>query len=266
MEQSRPLWLRCIDWVTTIPMVVAFGTTLVLGDICARIARLFSLRAMEIAVGAAQRVLIWTFRISGVRLTVERDPAVLAGRGYIFLSNHQSLFDVPIFGGLLFSNYPKYVAKIELAKWIPLISFNLKRGGNVIIDRGNRIDSVRAIAAFAATCQQRDVSAVIFPEGTRSRDGALKDFRKAGTAVLLDAAPTLPVVPTTIDGSWRLLINKMFPIPFGTKVRVRFGVPIERRADDAGTMLDVARSEIARTLDEWRADPLRPNPGGEGPP
>jgi 1-acyl-sn-glycerol-3-phosphate acyltransferase len=255
MEQSRPLWLRCIDWVTTIPMVIAFGTTLVLGDICARIARLFSLRAMEIAVGAAQRVLIWTFRISGVRLTVERDPAVHAKRGYIFLSNHQSLFDVPIFGGLLFSNYPKYVAKVELANWIPLISFNLKRGGNVIIDRGNRVDSVHAIAAFAATCQQRDVSAVMFPEGTRSRDGTLQDFRKAGTAVLLDAAPDLLVVPTTIDGSWRLLINKMFPIPFGTKVRVRFGVPIERQPDDTGTIMEEARFEISRTLDEWRADP-----------
>ena len=139
MGQPRPLWLRIIDWATTIPMVIAFGATLVVGDIAARIARLFGLRPMEIAVGAAQRVLVWTFLFSGVRLTVERDPGVLTKRGYIFLSNHQSLFDVPIFGGLLFSNYPKYVAKQELGKWIPLISFNLKRGGNVIIDRGNRI-------------------------------------------------------------------------------------------------------------------------------
>ena len=99
MAAPRPLWLKAVDWITTIPMLIAFGTTLVLGDIAARIARLFGMRPMEVAIGAAQRVLIWTFRISGVRLTIDRHPGVLPGKGYIFLSNHQSLFDVPIFGG-----------------------------------------------------------------------------------------------------------------------------------------------------------------------
>lgn len=256
MERQRHIWLRIVDWITTIPTLLAFVLTLALGDIAARIARLFGLRAMEVAVGIAQRALIWTFRISGVRLTVERPPSVLARRGYIFLSNHQSLFDVPIFGGLLFSNYPKYVAKKELGKWIPLISFNLRQGGNVIIDRGNKIEAVRAISDFARTCQERDVSAVIFPEGTRSRDGNIQEFRKAGTVVLLDAAPKMAVVPTAIDGSWKLLTNKMFPIPFGTKVRIRFGEPIEREAaDDAGAIIEASREQISRTLDEWRAEP-----------
>lgn len=255
MDTPRPWWLKIVDWVTTIPMVIAFGTTLVLGDVAARVARLFGLRPMEIAVGAAQRALIWTFRISGVRLTIERHPAVVAGKGFVFLSNHQSLFDVPIFGGILFSNYPKYVAKKELANWIPLISFNLKHGGNVLIDRGNRVGAVRAIAEFGATCQERDVSAVIFPEGTRSRDGNLQEFRKAGTAVLLEAASKLPVVPTAIDGSWKLLSNKMFPVPFGTSVRIRFHEPIQRAEGDSGTLIDTSLATIAATIEDWRANP-----------
>ena len=252
MDRPRPLWLKAIDWITTIPMVIAFGTTLVLGDVAARIARLFGFRPMEIAIGAAQRVLIWTFRISGVRLTIDRHPEVLPGKGYVFLSNHQSLFDVPIFGGILFSNYPKYVAKKELANWVPLISFNLKHGGNVLIDRGNRLEAVKAISDFGAICEERDVSAVIFPEGTRSRDGSLKEFRRAGAAVLLDAAPTMTVVPTAIDGSWRLLMNKMFPVPFGTRVRIKFHKPIERELGDAKALIDTCQAIIAGTIDEWR--------------
>lgn len=252
METGRPLWLKAIDWLTTIPMLIAFGLALLLGDVSARIARLFGIRPMEIAIGAAQRVLIWTFRISGVRLSVDRHPTVTARKGYIFISNHQSLFDVPIFGGILFSNYPKYVAKKELANWIPLISFNLKHGGNVLIDRKNRAESIRAIREFAATCQQRDVSAVIFPEGTRSRNGELREFKTAGSSVLLEAAPDLPIVPTTIDGSWRLLINRMFPIPFGTRVRISFGEPIERTGQSPEDLVAAAEQRIARQLDRWR--------------
>ena len=252
MATPRPLWLKAVDWITTVPMLIAFGTTLVLGDIAARIARLFGMRPMEIAMGAAQRVLIWTFRISGVRLTVTRHPAVLPRQGYVFISNHQSLFDVPIFGGILFSNYPKYVAKKELANWIPLISFNLKHGGNVLIDRGNRIESVRSIKDFGTTCMDRNVSAVIFPEGTRSRNGELRDFRTAGSAMLLNAAPSLTVVPTAIDGSWNLLVNKMFPIPFGTRVNIEFHEPIEREDQDAEALIEQSRTIIAETIDGWR--------------
>ncbi len=260
MSSSRPAWLTAVDWVTTVPMLIAFGITLVLGDLGARLARLFGLRAMEVAVGVAQRALIWCFRISGVRLTVERHPDVVPGRGYVFISNHQSLFDVPIFGGILFTNYPKYVAKKELGKWIPLISFNLKHGGNVLIDRDNRVEAVRAIRDFGATCERRNVSAVIFPEGTRSRDGRLREFRTAGAVMLLDAAPSLPVVPATIDGSWKLLINKMFPIPFGTRVRIRFGEPIPREGTKAADLVEVARERISATLDEWRPDDQKSSP------
>lgn len=253
MPTPRPIWLRAVDWLTTIPMLIAFGLALLLGDLSARIARLFGVRTMEIAIGAAQRVLIWTFRISGVRLTVERHPAVAPRRGYIFISNHQSLFDVPIFGGILFSNYPKYVAKKELANWIPLISFNLKHGGNVLIDRDNRVQAMRAIQGFAATCEERNVSAVIFPEGTRSRDGRMREFRTGGSAVMLEAAPTLPVVPTAIDGSWKLLENKMFPIPFGTRVRIRFHEPVDRADQSAADLINAARIRIEETLTEWRS-------------
>ncbi len=246
--------LRTIrDWVTTIPTLVAFGLTFLFGDLAIRIARLFGLHAMEVTAGAVQRVLLWCFRLSGARITVERHPAVEERSAYIFLSNHQSLLDVPIFGGILFSNYPKYIAKIELAKRIPLVSYNLRRGGNAIIDRGGGTQAIRIIRDFGRTCQQRGVSPVIFPEGSRSRDGRLKEFKPGGTAALLRAAPELPVVPTAIDGSWELLKHKLFPIPYGTRINVRFDAPILRKSgENAAEILDETRERISATLDSWR--------------
>lgn len=244
------------DWVTTIPTLIAFGLTFLIGDVAIRFARLFGLHPMEVTAGAVQRVLLWCFHLSGARITIKRDPAVEKRRAYIFLSNHQSLLDIPIFGGILFSNYPKYIAKAELAKWIPLVSYNLKRGGNAIIDRASGSQAIRVIRDFGRDCQQRGVSPVIFPEGSRSRDGTLGEFKPGGTAALLRSAPEMPVVPTVIDGSWEILKNRLMPIPFGTRINVQFCAPILRKTgENAADVLEETRERIASTLESWRGAP-----------
>ena len=61
------------------------------------------------------------------------------------------------------------------------------------------------------------------------------------------------MVPTTIDGAWKLLKNKLFPIPFGTKVRVRFSEPLQRKTgEDPAELIARARAVIEDTLSEWR--------------
>ncbi len=246
---------RIVDWIFTIPFLLAFGLTLAIFEPIARLARLFGLRPMEVTMGVLQRTLIGVFRICGTRLTVERSPLVKPRTGYVVISNHQSMFDVPILGGLLFSNYPKYVSKRELGRWLPSISFNLQHGGNALIDRDDPRQALRAIRELGEAAQRRNVAVVIYPEGTRSRDGKLKTFKRGGTIELLKAAPALEVVPTTIDGSWKLLRHKMFPIPFGTRVRVRFGDPIPRSAgEDPVALVDRARADIEATLEAWRAE------------
>ena len=171
------------------------------------------------------------------------------------------MFDIPMLGALLFSNYPKYVSKRELAHWIPSISYNLRRGGNALIDRGDRSSAERAIRELGARSQERGVSVVIYPEGTRARAGELANFRPAGTLALLEAAPDLDVVPVTIDGSWHLLRDNLWPVPFGTRIRIRFADPIRRSEGASGVqILERTRSEIDRTLRHWRED--QPAPPG----
>lgn len=244
---------KVIDWIFTVPFLVGFGLTLVVFEPIARIARMFGLRPMEVTMGVMQKTLLGVFRIGGTRLVVEQSPQILPHTGYILVSNHQSLFDIPIFGGLLFSNYPKYISKRELGRWLPSVSFNLTHGGNAIIDRGDPVQARAAIREMGEAAERRNVAVVIFPEGTRSRDGRLKSFRSGGLGELLTAAPSLPIVPTAIDGAWELLKYKLFPVPFGTRVRVRFSDPMLRTADqDPAELLAEVRAVIEATLEEWR--------------
>ena len=244
---------RILDWVFSLPFLLAFGAILLLFDPLQRIARLFGPRPHEIVVGWLNLSLVAACRVCGTRIEVERAPGVRPNTPYLLIANHQSMFDIPIVGSLLLSNYPKYISKRELASWIPSISYNLRRGGNALIDRADRGQAVDAIRELGESAQRRGVSVVIYPEGTRSRAGELKAFKPAGAITLLKAAPALEVVPVTIDESWRLLCHNLLPVPFGTHIRVRFADPIPRTdGNDPAQILDLARTEIEETLLRWR--------------
>ena len=240
------------DWSFTIPVLIAFGLTLGIYDLIGRVALRFGPRAFERSMASLQKTLVGTFRICGMKVAIEQSALIEPNCGYAIISNHQSMFDIVIIGGTLYTNYPKYVSKKELGKWIPSISLNLTRGGNALIDRNDRSQSLRAIREMAATAQERDVSVMIFPEGSRSRDGELREFKRGGMSMMLKEADQLPVIPVVIDGSWRLLVNNLFPVPYGTKVRVRFGDPIARSEGDADEVAQEAEAWIRKTLSEWR--------------
>ena len=237
------------DWFFSILTVIVFGLTLIVFDVMGRVALLFGLRQFEWVMAWLQKSLLAIFRISGVRFEIEGLDGFKRSGGYLFVSNHQSMYDIPIFGGILIRNFPKYVAKKSLASGIPAISLNLSRGGNALIDRGDRDQAMKAISQMASECQARRVSAVIFPEGTRSRDGSLGEYKVGGVAALMSGAPNLPIIPTVIDGSWKVFANNMLPIPYGTSVRVRFGMPIERTPDEDA-------SEITQRCAQWADEVL----------
>ena len=128
---------RVLSWVGTAVFLPTFVAILLVFDVAQRIARLFGQRPQEYVAGALQVALVAAFRLCGTRLAIERAPGVRRRTSYVIVSNHQSMFDIPILGSLLFSTFPKYISKRSLGRWIPSVSYNLRRGGHVLIDRGD---------------------------------------------------------------------------------------------------------------------------------
>lgn len=242
-----------LSWATTLVFLPVFGLILLVFDPAQRVARLFGQRPQEHVAGALQWSLVQAWRICGTRLVVERSPKMRPWHQYIIVSNHQSMFDIALIGAVFYSNFPKYVSKRSLGKWIPSISYNLRQGGHVLIDRGDPETALAAIRELGRRVARGHGSAMIFPEGTRARHGELKPFKPGGTMALLEEAPHVPVVPLAIDGSWKVLLHNYFPVPFGTTVRVHIGDPIPRHPGEDGVeILARVRSEIDATLHRWR--------------
>jgi 1-acyl-sn-glycerol-3-phosphate acyltransferase len=244
---------RVLDWPTTLVLAVVFGLVLVVFEPLQWIAKAFGKRPHDWTVACLGTTLVTVFRLTGLRITVDRSPRVLPRTPYLIVSNHQSMFDIALLLHLFFTNFPKFVSKRELARLIPSVSYNLKHGGNCLIDRDDAEQATGAIAELGRRVERRGVSAVIFPEGTRARRGELKAFKPRGTVALLAAAPATAIVPVTIDDSWQLMQRNFWPIPFGVRVRVRIDDPIPRRGDeDLPALVQEIRGRIAANLDRLR--------------
>jgi 1-acyl-sn-glycerol-3-phosphate acyltransferase len=251
---ARP---RAADWLATLVFAPLFLLILLVFEPVQRVARLFGRRPHDYAAGALQWSILLALRVCGTRLTVERPASVKPHTAYIIVGNHQSMFDIVALGALLFTNFPKYVSKRELARGIPSVSYNIRAGGSAIIDRRDREQALPEIRRLGRTVHERGVSAVIFPEGTRAKDGVMKAFRPGGTLALLEAAPDAPLLPVAIDGSWRLMMFGLRPMPFGVRLRIRMGDPLPRDRD-APELLDDAERWIAGTVASWRVPASSP--------
>ena len=134
------------------------------------------------------------------------------GRPMIFVANHQSLFDIPVLIWHLRKYHAKFISKIELAKGIPSVSYNLRHGGAANIDRKDPRQSIMEIAKLGTRMKENKWSAVIFPEGTRSKDGTVKSFQAAGVAALLKKCPEALIVPIAIKNSWKTVRYGQYPL------------------------------------------------------
>ncbi len=123
--------------------------------------------------------------------------------------------------------HPKFISKVELGKGWPSVSFNLRNGGSVLIDRQNPRQSIPALTEFSKYIAEHKRAAVIFPEGTRSKTGELKPFSTTGLKILFKNIPEAWVVPVTINNSWKLLKYGSFPVNAGINLSLTVQEPIE---------------------------------------
>ena len=147
----------------------------------------------------------------GTTYTFENRDLIPTNVPLIFVSNHQSMFDIPGIVWYLRKYTPLFISKKELAKGIPSISYNLRVGKAALIDRKDHKQSIAEIIRFANYIKENNFSGVIFPEGTRSRTGELKPFAVGGIATLLKKCPDALVVPVAIQNSCKFLPKGFFP-------------------------------------------------------
>lgn len=145
----------------------------------------------------------------------------------IIVSNHQSMNDISPISWFLRKHHPKFVSKMELGKGIPSVSYNLRHGGSVLIDRNDSRQALAALKEFGQYIEKNNYSAVIFPEGTRSKDGVPKRFSENGLKMLTKFAPSAYVIPMTINNCWKLNRYGMFPLDIGVNITFELHEPIK---------------------------------------
>ncbi|MGB7842363.1 MAG: lysophospholipid acyltransferase family protein [Salinimicrobium sp.] len=191
--------------------------------------------------------LLRCLNILGTRFIVENNYDLPTDRPCIFVANHQGMFDIPPISWYLRNQHPKFVSKKELGKGIPSISFNLRHGGSVLIDRKNGREALQKMSKFADYLNENNHSAVIFPEGTRSRTGVPKRFAVQGLQMLFRKMPEATIVPITINNSWKLFRYGNFPMGLGVHFKLKVHQPVEVSSDDPESL--VARIERTITSD-----------------
>jgi 1-acyl-sn-glycerol-3-phosphate acyltransferase len=122
--------------------------------------------------------------------------------------------------------HAKFVSKAELGKGIPSVSYNLRHGGSVLIDRKDPKQAIPTIKGLGEYIEKHTRSAVIFPEGTRSKDGKPKEFAQTGLKILCKNAPSAFVVPITINNSWKMVKFGFFPLGLGNHLTFTVHKPI----------------------------------------
>jgi len=167
----------------------------------------------------------------------------------IIISNHQSMFDIPAIGQILKKQHPKYIAKKSLAYGIPSISYNIRYGGSIYIERPKkedteatkiekRKDTLQKLNAFTYYLNQNQRAGVIFPEGTRSKDGNLKSFKRQGLLTMLKNMPDAVIIPVALDGFWRLTQYKLKPMGFWINLSCTVLPIIERTGKSNDAIID----------------------------
>lgn len=176
------------------------------------------------------------------KLLAANQPVVSSGP-YLFIVNHQSLFDIFIVATAIPQHFSA-IAKKE-AFSVPLFGFIIKKMGTVSIDRKNHVNSVSGINQ-AVEKLKNGTSVIIFPEGTRSRDGQIGIFKKGAFKLALDSKAT--IIPMGISGAYQAQSTSSWLINPGL-MRVNFGSPIDYQDYhhlNIGELSDLIKQQIIK--------------------
>jgi 1-acyl-sn-glycerol-3-phosphate acyltransferase len=218
-------WWRTVFYL--IPAITLY--TIVLGA-ASIVSSLFDRRGY-FAHGCARAWSWLILRTTGVRVAVEGLDRITLGTTYVFVSNHQSIYDTPV----IFASLPyqiRIIAKESLARF-PVLGWHLKRGGHLFVDRRHP-DRTGILRRWRALVSE-GLSLIIYAEGTRSPDGHVARFKAGSFMLAIEAG--LPIVPLAIVGT-RSVMPKGRLRTEPADVRLIVHDPIQPPALDAPTAHD----------------------------
>jgi len=230
-----------IVWTVVSTVIFSFGAILAslidgTGDLSHRVARAWA-RSILFA--------------AGVKVVVQNPENIDAGRSCIYMSNHQSNFDIPVLLAYLPVQF-RWLAKAELFR-IPVFGFAMRRVGYISIDRSDRKAAIQSLRS-AADIIRGGVSVLIFPEGTRSLDGNIRPFKSGGFILAIDSG--VPIVPVVVHGTWPIMPKDRLRIRPGDVV-LEIEKPVQtsdytrnRKAD----LLEKVRQIITEAHDRGKED------------
>ncbi|NNF73619.1 MAG: 1-acyl-sn-glycerol-3-phosphate acyltransferase [Flavobacteriaceae bacterium] len=208
----------------------------------------FGYQAHKKSVDILNWFLVRSTHFLGTRYSFRNSHSIPTDKPIIIVSNHQSMNDIPPIIWFMRKHHAKFISKKELGKGIPSVSYNLRHGGSVLIDRKDPVQSINAIKQIAGYIETHNRAVVIFPEGSRSRDGNPKAFKKRGLETLFKHAPNALVVPITINNSWKLLRYGKFPYGIGTHITFDVHQPIPVSDHEITDLLIKVESTIKQAI------------------
>jgi 1-acyl-sn-glycerol-3-phosphate acyltransferase len=160
-------------------------------------------------------------RLVGMRVELRGGENLKDGQPYILAANHQSQFDIFALQGYLNISF-RWLAKKELFD-IPIFGYGMRQAGHIPVDRSRGRQALKSLYA-AAERIAAGASVIIFPEGTRSPDGKLREFKSGGMVLAIKSG--VPIVPVAICGTHEVMPKgKLLARP--GRVTITIGKPIE---------------------------------------
>ncbi len=208
----------------------------------------FGYKAHKWSVDTLNWFLVKSLLCLGITVKFINKQTIPENTTIIFAANHQSMFDIPPLIWYLRKHHPKFVSKIELGKGIPSISYNLKHGGAALIDRKDRLQAITELTNFSKRINKNNWSAVIFPEGTRSRNGAPKKFSTGGLKTIINHNKEAYIVPISINNSWKIFKYGKFPLGIFSPLHIEVHIPIHLKDKNTEEVLIEVENTIKSNI------------------
>jgi len=172
------------------------------------------------------------FLSAGIKTKIIGLENLDSSKNYIFAANHSSSLDIPLMLGFIpFWIVP--ISKIEL-KWIPFLGWAMQLAGHVFVDRSKHERAMLSIKNIKNSLLKRPRSILLFPEGFRTKDGQVNQFKSGGLSLGIEAK--LPIAPVAIIGTFdslkkgsKLFINNLLIIKIGNPIDTRGYIEKDRK-------------------------------------